>query len=93
MLWWTDHTPQYTAIVATQAALHSLSDMAPTPAPPKPPLPNCPQCKGSGQIRTGDNQGWTACPCTERAACNCPATKGGACTCAICPDGKCSLKR
>lgn len=92
MFWDVDHTPQYVAIIATQAALHSLSDTAPTPAPPKPPLPNCPQCKGTGKIRTGDNQGWTACPCTERAALPCPCgCPGGTCAC---PDGKCpAIKR
>jgi hypothetical protein len=62
---WNDYTPDYVAIIATQAAVMSLRTDA--PAPPKPPLPNCPQCKGKGQIRTGDDQGWTACPCTERA--------------------------
>jgi hypothetical protein len=61
---WNEYTPDYVAIIATQAAVMSLVDEA--PAPPKPPLPNCPQCKGTGKIRTGDGQNWTACPCTER---------------------------
>lgn len=60
----SEYLPDYVAIIATQAAIVSV-EKAP-PAPPKPPLPNCPQCKGTGQIRTGDDQGWTACPCTER---------------------------
>lgn len=61
---WNDYTPDYVAIIATEAAVHSLRDAA--PSPPKPPLPNCPQCKGTGKIKTGDGQGVTACPCTER---------------------------
>ena len=61
---WNEYTPDYVAIIATEAAVMSLRDAA--PAPPKPPLPNCPQCKGTGKIRTGDGQNWTACPCTER---------------------------
>ena len=61
---WNEYTPDYVAIIATQAAAMSLRTEA--PAPPKPPLPNCKDCKGTGQIRTGDGQGWTACPCTER---------------------------
>jgi hypothetical protein len=62
---WNEYTPDYVAIIATQAAIMSLRDAA--PAPPKPPLPNCTKCKGTGQIKTGDGHTWTACPCTERA--------------------------
>ena len=61
---WNEYTPDYVAIIATQAAVMSMVDEA--TAPPKPPLPDCPQCKGTGKIRTGDGQNWTACPCTER---------------------------
>jgi hypothetical protein len=61
---WNEYTPDYVAIIATEAAVMSLLDTS--PAPPKPPLPNCQQCKGTGKIRTGDGQNWTACPCTER---------------------------
>ena len=61
---WNEYTPDYVAIIATQAAVLQMQDKA--PAPPKPPLPNCPKCKGTGKIRTGDGQGVTACPCTER---------------------------
>jgi hypothetical protein len=63
MIFWNDYTPEYVAIVAIEAALLTTEK---TPAPPKPPLPNCPQCKGTGKIKTGDGQGVTACPCTER---------------------------
>lgn len=73
-----DYTPEYVALIAAQAAYHSSLNVAPAPAPPKPALPNCPQCKGTGKIRTGDNQNWTTCPCTERAHC---------------PDGQCPPKR
>ena len=80
---WNDYTPDYIAIIATQAALAAQVEQV-APAPPKPPLPNCPQCKGTGQIRTGDNQGWTACPCTERVA------TGGS---NQCPNGLCPQPR
>ena len=60
---WNEYTPHYVAIIAIESA---LLDNAETLAPLKPPLPGCPQCKGSGKIRTGDNQNWTNCPCTER---------------------------
>lgn len=68
-----DYTPEYLAIIATQAAYHAVLNPVVVTPNVSPPLPNCPQCKGSGKIRTGDNQNWTACPCTERA---CP---GGTC--------------
>lgn len=60
---WNEYTPDYVAVVAIQAAVLQLREAS--PAPPKPPKPNCPQCKGTGRIKTGDNQGWTACPCTD----------------------------
>jgi hypothetical protein len=62
---WNDYTPDYVAIIATEAAVLSMRESP--PAPPKPPLPNCQQCKGTGRIKTGDSQNWTACPCTERS--------------------------
>jgi hypothetical protein len=61
---WNDFSAEYVAIISVQAA---MIETVKTPAPLKPPLPNCPQCKGSGQVRTGDNQNWTNCPCTERS--------------------------
>lgn len=60
-----DLLPQYVAIVAVQAAVES--ERVVLPAPLKPPDPKCPKCKGSGQVKTGDGQHWTACSCTERA--------------------------
>jgi hypothetical protein len=59
---WNEYTPHYVAIIAVQAAmLEPIKEVD-----PKPPLPNCPQCKGTGKVKTGDGQNWTACPCTER---------------------------
>ena len=63
-----DYMPQYVAIVAVQAALESERGVT-LPAPLRPPDPKCAKCKGTGQVRTGDGQHWTACSCTERAAC------------------------
>jgi hypothetical protein len=76
-MFWDDNTPDYIAIIATQAAI--IAQMEEAKPTPKPPLPNCPQCKGTGKVRTGDNQNWTNCPCTERVE--------------ACPDGQCKPKR
>jgi hypothetical protein len=73
-----DYTPDYVALVAVQAAI--VAQMEEAKPAPKPPLKNCSLCKGTGKVRTGDNQNWTNCPCTERVADDCP-------------DGKCPPKR
>lgn len=76
-MFWNDYTPDYVAIVATNAAILAQVDHV-VPSP-KPPLPNCPKCKGTGKVKTGDGQNWTNCPCTERAE-------------QVCPDGQCQKK-
>lgn len=75
-IYWTEHTPHYVAVIAIHAALDA-DTAPPTPQPPKPADPKCVKCKGTGKIRTGDGQHWTACPCTERSEC---------------PDGKCPAR-
>jgi hypothetical protein len=72
-----DYTPDYVALVAVQAAV--VAQMEEAKPAPKPPLKNCSLCKGTGKVRTGDNQNWTNCPCTERVSDDCP-------------DGKCPKK-
>ena len=63
-----DMLPQYVAIVAVQAA-EDAERCAVLPAPLQPPDQKCPKCRGTGKITTVDGQAWTACSCTERAAC------------------------
>lgn len=63
-----DLLPQYVAIVAVQAAVEAERG-AVLPKPLQPPDPKCPKCRGTGKVKTGDGQHWTACSCTERAAC------------------------
>lgn len=75
-MFWSDQTPDYIAIIATQAAI--IAQMEEAKPSPKPPLQNCPKCKGTGKVKTGDNQNWTNCPCTERVE--------------ACPDGQCKPK-
>jgi hypothetical protein len=77
-MFFDDYTPDYVALVAVQAAI--VAQMEEAKPAPKPPLKNCSLCKGTGKVRTGDNQNWTNCPCTERVADDCP-------------DGKCPPKR
>ena len=77
-MFFDDYTPDYVALVAVQAAI--VAQMEEAKPTPKPPLKNCSLCKGTGKVRTGDNQNWTNCPCTERVADDCP-------------DGKCPPKR
>lgn len=79
MIFWNDYTPDYVAIVATQAAILSRTERPDAPSP-KPPLKDCPQCKGTGRVKTGDGQNWTNCPCTERKSDSCP-------------DGECKKER
>lgn len=57
---WFDYTPDYVAIIATQAAI--VEDAT---SGPRPPDPKCEKCGGTGKVRTGDGQGWTACECTD----------------------------
>lgn len=55
---------ELTGRVAAEMAYATIEvRQAPDPAPkPKPIDPNCPTCKGTGKVRTGDDQGWTKCP-------------------------------
>lgn len=63
-------TPELTAEMTGRAAAelaYTTLETAPVnpepePAPPRPIDPNCPTCKGTGKVRTGDNQNWTKCP-------------------------------
>jgi hypothetical protein len=51
----------YIAVVASEAAYSALlPDKA--PVKPKVPTKDCTTCKGTGRVRTGDDQGWTKCP-------------------------------
>jgi hypothetical protein len=56
----------YIGMVAAEAAYAALLPSAPAPEPddpaPRPVDPNCPTCKGTGRVRSGDDQSWTKCP-------------------------------
>jgi len=60
---YADAQPQkdYVGLAAAEAAYSALiPDTA--PVKPKVPTKDCTTCKGTGRVRTGDNQGWTKCP-------------------------------
>lgn len=63
-LWFSNAPAQdqdYVGVVAAEAAYSALLvDQA--PVKPKVPTKDCVTCRGSGRVRTGDDQGWTKCP-------------------------------
>lgn len=71
----------YVGLVAAEAAYTTLQ--AGVPDAPKPPAPppvdpkNCPTCKGTGRIRTGDDQNWTKCPTCQPVEQAPPGTAAG----------------
>lgn len=54
----------YIGPVAAEAAYAALIPAA-EPTKPKVPTKDCTTCKGTGRVRTGDDQGWTKCPDCE----------------------------
>lgn len=54
----------YVGFVAAEAAYSALLPES-APTKPKVPTKDCTTCKGSGRVRTGDDQGWTKCPDCE----------------------------
>lgn len=56
--------PNFVPAVAAEAAYASLIYVAPATAP-KPDTKDCKTCKGTGRVRSGDDQGWTKCPDCE----------------------------
>ena len=61
-----DTTPQkdYVGLAAAEAAYSALLPDA-APVKPKVPTKDCTTCKGTGRVRTGDDQNWTKCPDCE----------------------------
>ena len=65
--WLTDdavhnYTPEVAVAIAYEL---SVEETQPGPVNGKPD-PNCKYCKGTGKIRTGDDQGWTECDCVSQ---------------------------
>jgi hypothetical protein len=51
----------YVGALAAEAAYVSLQPAKPVKPTPINPA-DCKTCKGTGRVRTGDDQGWTKCP-------------------------------
>lgn len=54
----------YVAVAASEAAYSALISES-APVKPKVPTKDCTTCKGTGRVRTGDDQSWTKCPDCE----------------------------
>jgi hypothetical protein len=68
-----DQTTDYVGPVAAEAAYAAMQvDTNPAPKP-KVDTKDCTTCKGTGRVRTGDDQGWTKCPdCEDKSAAQLP---------------------
>ena len=66
-------TEDYVGVVAAEVAYSSLLPSR-VEQDNKPVIdPNCPTCKGTGRVRSGDDQGWSKCPTCQPITSEAPA--------------------
>jgi hypothetical protein len=82
----------FVGMVAAEAAYSALLPDA-APVKPKVPTKDCTTCKGTGKVRTGDNQGWTKCPdCDpDLGDVKTPKSEPNRYKTSSCPNGRCEL--
>lgn len=64
----TPTPPDYVGTMAVEAGYASLLPARLTPKPVN--TADCKTCKGTGRVRTGDDQNWTKCPDCQKGATN-----------------------